>query len=258
MACYDAFAQCYDLFLDDVDYGGRAAYFDRIITERVGKRGLLLDLACGTGSLSIELSRLGYEVIGADGSEQMLCEAQRKAWDAGEKILYLHQQMEELDLYGTIDACVCALDSLNHLAGARALEQAIGRVSLFLAPGGVFVFDMNTPYKHQKILADHCFVYEKDQTVCVWQNKTKGLCTRISLDFFREDKDGRYTRTEERFSERAYSIPTIERIVARCGLAMQAVYAADTFTAPGESDERVVFVACKPDTETKGATTWEN
>lgn len=246
MASYNAFAPFYDRFIKPVDYKRRAAYFDQIIAPHIGEQKLLLDLACGTGSLSIALSQLGYDVIAADASPQMLSIAQQKAYDAGEQILFLNQRMETLDLYGTIDACVCALDSLNHLTDPRALRRALTRVSLFLAPGGVFVFDMNTPYKHRTLLADNCYVYEDGDTVCVWRNKTDdALLTEISLDFFTRQSDGRYARTGERFCERGYTVEQVSDMLSEIGLTLTALYADDSLTAPVETSERYIFVTKK-------------
>lgn len=130
---YHAFAAYYDRLMEQVDYRRRAQYFDSVIRQHlsVAEKPILLDLACGTGSLSVELSRLGYDVIGVDGSADMLSEAASKG--AGE-ILWLCQDFSSLDLYGTVDAAVCALDSLNHITDETALEAAIGRVALFTAP----------------------------------------------------------------------------------------------------------------------------
>ena len=246
MASYNAFAPFYDRFIKPVDYKHRAAYFHSIIAPHIGEQKLLLDLACGTGSLSIALSQLGYDVIAADASPQMLSIAQQKAYDAGEQILFLNQRMETLDLYGTIDACVCALDSLNHLTDPRALRRALSRVALFLAPGGVFVFDMNTPYKHRVLLADNCYVYEDTDTMCVWPNKTNtDLLTEISLDFFTRQADGRYARTDERFSERSYTVRQISDMLSGVGLTLLALYADDSFDAPVDTSERYIFVTKK-------------
>lgn len=246
MASYNVFAPFYDTFIKPVDYHKRADYFHSIIKPYIGEQKLLLDLACGTGSLSVALARLGYDVIGVDASMQMLSLAQQKAWDADVQILFLNQRMEALDLYGTIDACVCALDSLNHITDLRALKRAFSRVSLFLAPGGVFVFDMNTPYKHRQVLADNCFVYEQGDTVCVWRNKTdESLLTEISLDFFTRRTDGSYTREGETFCERGYSLEQIEGLLSECDLTLVALYADDSFDAPQETTERYIFVTKK-------------
>lgn len=238
------FAPFYDRF-QSVDYAARASYFDEIIRAEGAERGLLLDFACGTGTLSVELSKLGYDVIGTDASEQMLMIAQQKAFDAGEHILFLCQRMQDLDLYGTVTACVCALDSLNHLTDEKDLCKAIAKVSLFLEPGGVFVFDMNTPYKHECLLGDNCYVYEDDGSMCVWQNETEDGMTTIALDFFTRQKNGLYRRSSEEFCERAYSEKTVRRICRENGLNVTRVYADDSFDAPCDTSQRYIFVAVK-------------
>ena len=244
MDSYNVFAPFYDRF-QSVDYAARASYFDKLIGAMGVGKGLLLDLACGTGTLSVELSKLGYDVIGADASEEMLMIAQQKAFDEGERILFLCQRMQELDLYGTITACVCALDSLNHITDEKELSLAISKVSLFLEPGGVFVFDMNTEYKHERILGDNCYVYEDNGSMCVWQNETENGLTAITLDFFTKQKNGLYRRSSEEFCERVYSEETMRRICGENGLNIVAVYADDSFDAPSETSQRYIFVAVK-------------
>ena len=205
MSAYRAFAAYYDRLTREIDYPGRAAYFDRLIRQHlpVDSGTILLDLACGTGSLSVEFSKLGYDVIGVDASPDMLAEAQQKP--ATRPVLYLCQTFQQLDLYGTVDVAVCALDSLNHITRLGELEQAVGRVSLFTAPGGLLLFDVNTPYKHREVLGNNTFVYDLDDLYCVWQNTTdRQLRTRISLDFFVR-RQGAYYRESERFYERGYT-----------------------------------------------------
>ena len=177
----------------------------------------LLDLACGTGTLSIELARLGYDVVGTDGSEQMLSEAmQNKARalygedfereepsdPSIERLLFLCQPMQQLDMYGTIDAAVCALDSLNHITDPAVVQKVFDRVSLFMNPGAVFVFDVNSVYKHREVLGNNVFVFDREDVFCVWQNTLSedGFQVQMDLDFFAyNDEDDRYTRTQESF-----------------------------------------------------------
>ena len=242
MASYSAFAAYYDSFCENVDYSARAKYFDANLTKNSSTRGLLLDLACGTGSLSCELSAMGYDVIAVDASSDMLAVARQKAEDRGQNITLLNQRMEDLDLYGTVDCCVCALDSINHITSITALRRAFKRVALFVVPGGRFVFDANTPFKHKKILADNAFVFEKSDTVCIWQNHTQGNKTKITLDFFTKKKDGSYLRTIESFAERAYPREDLEKILEECGFSIEGIFGDDTFLPPDETTERYIFV----------------
>lgn len=241
MAFYSAFARFYDLF-GGVDYKARAAYFDTLIQPLANRRGLLLDLACGTGSLSLALRELGYEVIGVDQSAEMLMLAQQKAIQAGCDLLFLQQRMERLDLYGTVEACVCALDSLNHITDRWILARALTRLALFIEPGGVFVFDVNSPHKHREVLADNCFVYEVDGAVCVWQNQTRGDLTHMTLDFFEEGEDGRYERFSEQFAERAYPPETLRELLEQAGFTVVDIYGDDTLKPPAPDAQRLIFV----------------
>lgn len=135
----------------------------------------------------MELSKRGYEMIGVDASPDMLCAAQEKCAQAGAEVLFLCQPMEALDLYGTVNAAVCTLDSLNHITDPDTLREVLRRVSLFLEPGGLFVFDVNTPYKHREVLGNHTFVYDLEGLYCVWQNAycAKDTSVEILLDFLK-------------------------------------------------------------------------
>ena len=205
-AKYTAFAGFYDGLTQNVDYKKRAAYIAELLGRIGHNPGLTLDLACGTGSLTIELCRLGFDIFGADGSQDMLSIAQQKACGEGLDILFLRQKMQELDLYGTIDTCVCTLDSLNHLTVKSDVQKAFDKVSLFMNPGGVFLFDVNTVYKHREILGGNTFIYDTADVYCVWQNALDRDrdTVHITLDFF-EREGALYRRSGERFSERAYS-----------------------------------------------------
>ncbi|MEM1483374.1 class I SAM-dependent methyltransferase [Oscillospiraceae bacterium PP1C4] len=246
MSYSGAFAGFYDQLTEEIDYQQRARYFDEIIRQHVAVTGetILLDLACGTGSLSVALSGLGYDVIGVDGSADMLSEAVSKG-SAGRQILYLCQPFERLDLFGTIDVAVCALDSINHMTDLATVEKTFEKVSLFTVPGGLFVFDVNTEYKHRQVLGDNTFVYDLDDVYCVWQNTTdETLLTEITLDFFvRRGKT--YTRESENFCERAYTHEQLCGVLGKTGYELLAVYEGDTFEPVGETAQRAVYVARK-------------
>ena len=188
---YEVFADFYDALTDNVDYAVLSKTICSLLARYGLDRGLLLDLGCGTGTLSVLLAKAGYEVVGADISPDMLAVAQEKAFAAGQDILFLCQDMTRLDLYGTIDAAVCTLDALNHLPSRAAVEEALRRVSLFLNPGGVFIFDTNTLYKHREVLGNNTFVYDTDEVYCVWQNELQSdeKTVDISLDFFMPASD---------------------------------------------------------------------
>ena len=243
MSGYGNFASVYDQLITGVDYRQIGEYFDACIRKAGGGKGILLDLGCGTGSLSMVMDELGYDVIGVYGSYEMLGEAMEKRAEAGRDILYLAQDMTELDLFGTVGAVVSSLDSLNHLTRYADFDRAVGLAALFLEPGGVMAFDVNTPYKHRQVLADNTFVYDTDEVYCVWQNTADGDLTRMDLDLFVRQEDGAYIRMEDHFSERAYSREEIEASLIRHGMEITGVYDAWTFDPPKPDSERLVFVA---------------
>lgn len=247
MSGYDVFARYYDSLTRNVAYGERADYLCRLLEHLGHPAGLTLDLACGTGSLTLELARRGLDIYGIDSSYAMLSQARQKAVQAGQDILYLCQQMQRIDLYGTVDTVFCSLDSINHLPGLRAVEQTFARVSLFMNPGGLFVFDVNSPYKHRSVLADNTFVYDLEDVYCVWQNSTdRRTCrTRVDIDFF--EKDGQtYWRSSEHFTETGYDPDTLEELLHAQGFGKVCRFADMTFDLPGETTQRIIFAAEKP------------
>ncbi len=246
MSGYGNFAAYYDGLTENVSYPDRAAYFHQLIGQYGQGGNLLLDLACGTGSLSLEFAKLGYEVIGVDGSPDMLSVAMQKAAQQDCELLFLCQDMTRLDLFGTIDIGICALDSLNHLTSQSAFKKAIQRVSLFLNPKGLFIFDVNTPYKHREVLADNAFVFENQQVFCAWQNNYQPdtQVVDISLDFFIL-QGKHYIRQTERFQERAYSHDVICEVLKECGLTLLACYEGDTWNSPTDTTQRVVYITQK-------------
>ena len=166
---YEYLAGCYDRFTADVDYAAWADYLEKHFSRSKLPIHTVLDLACGTGSLTCELARRGYEMIGSDLSEEMLALAAEKARDVdGIPPIFLHQAMEDLDLYGTIDACVCCLDSVNYVTRPKLLARAFQRVHTFLMPGGLFLFDINTPDKLRG-LDGQLFMDEDEDTCCIWR-----------------------------------------------------------------------------------------
>ncbi|MEF9984627.1 MAG: methyltransferase domain-containing protein [Oscillospiraceae bacterium] len=242
---YNSFATFYDKLTSNISYEKRALYFKKLIEKHFGKAELVLDLACGTGGLSIELDKLGYDVTAVDISPEMLTIAMGKGSQTDKNILYLCQDMTKLDLYGTMDVAICALDSINHITSKKSVADAFKRLSLFITDNGLFIFDVNTIYKHQNILANNTFVYDTDMVFCVWQNSINekdSSIIDINLDFFEED-DGVYYRSQESINERAYSVEELEKWLNDALFDVVEIYDEDSFDPPREDSQRLIFVA---------------
>lgn len=251
MVGYGDFAYYYDLLTENVDYESRCNYISGLLAENGVGKGILLDLACGTGTVSMLLSEKGYEVIGVDASEEMLSQAQEKKMETGADVIFLKQKMEELDLFGTINGAVCTLDSLNHVTSADTVKEIFRRISLFMEDKGIFIFDVNTPYKHREILGNNTFVYDMDEVYCVWQNSTdENLLTSINLDIFEKDEEEDvYCKYTEQFQEKGYRLSDIEKWVKEYKFEVIGIYEEMTKNNVKDDTQRAVFVLKKHGTQ---------
>jgi ubiquinone/menaquinone biosynthesis C-methylase UbiE len=245
---YDyGFSSVYDRFCEAAEPGRRARFALALLRRAGVTGGILLDLCCGTGKMTEAYVKAGFDVIGADLSEEMLDIARARFAETGSNVLLLCQDMRELDLFGTINACVCTLDSVNHLTDERDVLRAFRRVSLFTEPGGAFVFDVNTPYKHAEVLGNNAFVFEDETAFLVWQNFYEPAdCTVVeALDLFVENADGTYTREQDEIVERAYEPALLERLLYEAGFSSVETFGDLELSPPNETDERLWFVAKK-------------
>ena len=247
MESYEFLAGCYDELTTDVRYSRWADYIEKHFARSALPIHTVLDLACGTGSLTAELMGRGYEMICADRSAEMLSVAAEKCRDlAGEPPVFLCQSMEKLDLYGTIDACVCCLDSVNYVTSPRKLKKAFQRVHLFLMPGGLFLFDINTPDKLRG-LDGGMFIDETDDAYCVWRAEyapRRRICT-YGMDIFRLEPDGRWSRGEEVHEEYAYEPDELEEYLREAGFTRIRRHGCLKMRAPVPGEERIFFTAVK-------------
>lgn len=245
---YNSFADFYDSLTENISYKNRAEYFKKLIEKFYGEAELVLDLACGTGKLSFELEKLGYDVTAIDISQEMLMTAREKAVAQGSHILYLCQDMRKIDLYGTMDAVICALDSINHITNGEDVRKTFLRLTNFVSDNGLFIFDVNTLYKHQKILGNNVFIYETDDVYCVWQNNLSeedDSVVDICLDFFENDTEDPdcYYRSQEIFSEKAYSVKQLETWLNEAEFDIKAIYDEDSENPPSDISQRIIIVA---------------
>lgn len=243
---YESFAEYYDKLTADVDYPARTGYLLGLFERFDRKPTLMLDLACGTGGFSCLFGAAGMSVIGVDISPEMLSRARENAAAAGQDILFLCQDAAELDLYGTVDGAICCLDSLNHITDYDRFCRAIEKVSLFLEPDRLFIFDVNTVYKHETVLGDNVFVTDEDGVYCVWQNEydRDTRMTYMSLDFFSGDGVN-YTRESQFVEERAYTDDEIRAALEGAGLDVEAVFGDMTLETPKPDTERIIYVVRK-------------
>ena len=246
MSSYRFLAGCYDQFTYDVDYAAWADYIEKHFQKRPLPGRTVLDLACGTGSLTRELALRGYELIGVDQSPEMLAEAAEKNRGAAPiEPIFLCQSMEKLDLYGTIDACVCCLDSVNYVTDPKKLARAFQRVHLFLMPGGLFLFDVNTPEKLAG-LDGQVFLDETEDAYCVWRAEfSRRICTYF-MDIFRLDPStGQWDRGEELHRERAYTVEELTALLKGAGFVDVRTWGERKLRPPKPGEQRIFFTARK-------------
>ncbi len=225
---YQSFAEVYDMFMDDVPYDEWAARIVAILRKNgIGEGALLCDLACGTGQMTRRLSDAGYDVIGVDASVEMLDVARQ---NGGEGILYLLQDVRSFELYGTVRAVTCVCDSLNYLLTREDLVRTFALVANYLEPGGIFVFDMKTPYTYREILGDGTFAENYEGGSYIWENHydEDERQNEYDLTLFVKEADGRFARYMETHRQRAYSEGEVLRFLEEGNLAPVSITDAQT------------------------------
>ena len=241
MDAYSKFSEIYDALMEDVPYEKIANIIDSKIKKYNIKNNIVLDLACGTGTLTKELSQRGYEMIGADMSAEMLQKAQEK----NPEVLFLNQPMEDFELYGTVGAIVCSLDSINYLLDDESLYETFRLCNNYLEPDGLLIFDINTEYKFENVLSDNIFTFDNDEIFYTWENnysKEEKLCDFYLTFFVKEGEQ--YTRFDEVHTERAYSESEIANALTANGF--EIAEKLDDFTdAPSKNTSERVMYVCK-------------
>lgn len=238
---YNYFAYRYDELTGNIDYDAGSDYISGFLNEQgIGEASTLLDLACGTGTMSLLLKNRGYRVTGIDLSEEMLSVADHKA--QGE-IPFIKADMRDFRLEKPVDACVCCLDSLNHLASIEDVEATFKCVHESLKDGGIFIFDVNTVYKHNCVLADNSFIFDEEDYFLAWDNELlEDDRVRIMLDFFVFNREN-YDRYSEEFVETAFSEDSLRAALSPY-FEVLGVYDELTLNPPKPDSERIYFV-CK-------------
>lgn len=239
---YSRFADVYDLLMEDVDYDGWAAYLDLLLREYAPfmrtraptEACALADCACGTGAISIRLSRMGYAVIGVDRSEDMLRVAQQNARGAGAAIPFVCQDMRRLALHRPVDAVCCACDGVNYLAGRGDAEAFFRAAYAALKPGGALLFDISSAYKLAHVLGDNAYTRTEDPCAYIWRNGffPEERLSQMELTCFVREESGLYRRFDELHVQRAFSQEELTDLLRACGFGEVRVFAAPAFAGP--------------------------
>lgn len=246
MTMYQSFAYLYDQFMSEVPYKKWVDYIEKIWEKHDAKPELVLDLACGTGNVSIELAKRGYDMTGVDLSFEMLDVAREKCrGEDVDSILFLQQDMREFELYGTVNSIVCICDGINYLLEEEDVETTMKLVDNYLHPDGLFIFDVNTAYKYKNVLGNQIFTDIREDCAYIWENDydEEECINTYGLTLFNEEKSGLYRKYEEEHYQRAYTIDFMKKAIVGAGLKLEGVYDAFTFNPPTDESERVYFVA---------------
>ena len=274
MEAYTSFAYVYDTFMDNVPYGEWARHIREKLCEHGVTDGIVLDLGCGTGTMTERLAGYGYDMIGVDNSEEMLELAMEKKTESGYDILYLLQDMRGFELYGTVRAVVSVCDSVNYITEPDELEEVFRLVNNYLDPKGIFLFDFNTVHKYRDVIGDSTIAEDRGVCSFIWDNRyyekeqinEYDLTLFIAEDFnpmenayvsegagdledtmFSEEEGGEngslYRRYTETHYQRGYTLAEIQELLERAGLVFIEAYDADTKETPNDTSERICVIA---------------
>jgi SAM-dependent methyltransferase len=238
---YESFAYLYDRLTDDIDYNQFLEFIEEQFKKNKLDAKLLLELACGTGSLTKLLTDKGYDVIGLDYSSDMLEVAREKCPEN----LFINQDMTDFELYGTVDSILCCLDSVNYITDKRKLLKMFKLVKNYLNYGGLFIFDINSEYKLKNIIGNNCFVRNEDDLFYSWENELLRDKVNFYLTFFVENEEGSFERFDEVHTERIYKEQEIKLLLKQSGLRLVDVFYDFKSGKSSKKSERIFFVATK-------------
>lgn len=246
MEAYTGFAEVYDLFMDNIPYEEWGTYVKGLLKEYGVDEGLVLELGCGTGTMTEILASAGYDMIGIDQSEEMLEEALEKKQESGHEILYLCQDMREFELYGTVRAIICICDSMNYILEE---EEVLGILTSaahnYLDYGGLFIFDLNTEYKYREILGEQTIAENREEGSFIWENyyDKEEQINEYDLTLFIREEEQLYRKFEETHYQRGYSLEQMHTLVEEAGMEFLAAYDAETKKSPTADSERIYIIA---------------
>ena len=244
---YSSFAKVYDSLNASYDYCSLATFLSNEIKKfEKTQTSLVLDLGCGTGKITFALREKGYDMTGVDFSDDMLSFAREECINKNiNDILWLCQDMRAFELYGTVDACVCTLDCINYLTKFDDVKKCFSLVHNYLIPDGLFIFDINTPYRFENVYANNDYILEDGNALLAWRNNynPKSKICNFYLSVFAENKNGTYTRFDEVQKEKCYSKKQIEAALISCGFEILAEYGDINLKKCDNDDEKWYFVA---------------
>ena len=275
---YTGFARVYDRFMDDVPYDEWAHFLVSLLKKYGSRKGMettgtdaaktesaemdsvrkpeavsgleterniVLDLGCGTGTLTEKLAEAGYDMIGVDNSQEMLEIAMEKREKSGKNILYLLQDMREFELYGTVGAVVSICDSLNYILEEEELLQVFSLVNNYLFPEGVFIFDFNTVYKYETVIGDTTIAENREECSFIWDNyyHEEERINEYDLTIFVKEQEDMFRRFTETHYQKGYTLEEMTGLVEKAGLRVVEVMDADTHEQPTPVSERIYVIA---------------
>lgn len=245
MEAYTDFARVYDELMDETPYMEWCRWIVSKLWENGIRDGLVLDLGCGTGNMTELLYTAGYDMIGVDASADMLEQAVRKKEEANIDVLYLMQEMEAFELYGTVCAVVCCCDCINYLTEPEALLRCFKLVNNYLDPGGLFLFDFNTVHKYRDEIGDTVIAENREDCSFIWENTydEDSRMNEYDLTLFLREADGRYGKHTETHMQRGYGLAEIKELLERAGLRFEGAFDDYTEKEPDEKSGRIVVCA---------------
>ena len=259
MEAYTDFAYVYDTFMDETPYEEWCAFVKEMINKYgiskpekstdalTSEKNLVLDLGCGTGTLTELLAKEGYDMVGIDNSPDMLEIAMEKRADAGLEILYLLQDMRELELYSTVGTVISVCDSLNYLLSEEDLLNTFKKVNNYLFPSGIFLFDFNTVYKYAEVIGDTTIAENREECSFIWENyyHPEEQINEYEVTVFVREDEGkdRFRKFSETHYQRGYTASRMLALVEKAGMKVEAVLDADTHGEITDESERIYIVA---------------
>ncbi|WP_313585087.1 class I SAM-dependent DNA methyltransferase [Lacrimispora sp.] len=245
MEAYTSFAEVYDRFMDNIPYKDWSEYVTGLLNEYGIRDGLILDLGCGTGSLTELLADRGYDMIGVDNSEDMLQIAMEKREKSEKDILYLMQDMREFELYGTVRAIISICDCMNYILEYEDLVEVFRLVNNYLDPGGIFIFDLNTIYKYETLMGDSTIAEDREECSFIWDNyyDKESRINEYDLSLFIRQEEDLYRKYMENHYQRAYSLEEVKMAIKEAGMDFVAAFDAFTKAPVKDTSERIYIIA---------------